>query len=152
MSPTAATSPARVEDVATNLLAQTSLLSRLLAKQVMAGRVTRTEAGALRTLSEGPRRITELAELEGLAQPTTTLLVKRLEEQGLVVRARQTADQRVVVVSLTGAGAEALQEFRSRALATLRVHLEAMADEQLQALAAASDALEVLIGLLLGER
>ena len=44
------------------------------------------------TLSDGPRRITELAELEGLAQPTTTILVKQLERQGLVRRERQADD------------------------------------------------------------
>jgi DNA-binding MarR family transcriptional regulator len=141
----------RVERVATNLLAQTSLLSRLLAKEVMGGRLTRTEAGALRTLMDGPRRITELAELEGLAQPTTTLLVKRLEEQGLVVRDRSGEDQRVVLVSLTDAGREALEQFLTRAHATMRKHLDAMPDEQLEALAEATEALEGLIGLLVGD-
>lgn len=140
-----------VEHVATNLLAHTALLSRLLAKEVMGGRLTRTEAGALRTLLDGPRRVTELAELEGLAQPTTTLLVKRLEEQGLVTRERHADDQRVVLVRLTDAGSEALEQFRARAHATVRRHLDAMPDEELQALADAMEALEDLIGRLVGD-
>lgn len=138
----------RVEHVATDLLAQTALLSRLLARVVIGGRLTRTEAGALRTLLDGPRRITELAELEGLAQPTTTLLVKRLEEQGLVVRERQADDHRVVLVRLTDAGRDELERFSARAHATMRKHMDAMADDELQALADASDALEHLIGRL----
>ena len=58
----------------------------------------------LRTLSAGPRRITELAELEGLAQPTMTVLVKRLEERRLGrAQPAMQADGRVAVISLTGA-------------------------------------------------
>jgi predicted transcriptional regulator len=41
-------------------------------------------------LGSGPRRITELAELERLAQPTLTQLVQRLEQQGFVNRERKT--------------------------------------------------------------
>src|ERR1700724_1254443 len=90
---------ARIEYVSTQLLARASALSRLLAKQV-SSELSRTEAIVLNTLRDGPRRITELAELEGLAQPTTTLLVKRLEKLGLVKRERQADDGRVVLVSL----------------------------------------------------
>jgi DNA-binding MarR family transcriptional regulator len=59
---------------------------------------SRTEGGVLSTLSAGPRRITELAELEGLAQPSMTLLVKRLEERGWLTRGGQPDDGRVVVI------------------------------------------------------
>ena len=57
----------------------------------------------LRTLTDAPRRITDLAELEGLAQPTMTLLVQRLEQRGWVERKRDSDDGRVVLVSLTDA-------------------------------------------------
>jgi DNA-binding MarR family transcriptional regulator len=90
----------QMECISTQLLSHTALLARLLTKQVGHG-LSFSEAGVLRVLAGGPRRITEIAELEGFAQPTTTLLVKRLEEQGLVTRARQTDDQRVVLVSPT---------------------------------------------------
>src|ERR1700730_1493162 len=85
----------RIHDVSSELLPRAALLTRLLARQL--GReFPRTEVGLLNTLSSGPRRITELAELEGLAQPTMTLLVKRLEQRGLVDRQRQADDGRVV--------------------------------------------------------
>src|SRR5919205_2505561 len=71
--------------------------------------ITRTEAGLLNSLSDGPRRITELAELEGLAQPTVTLLVGRLEERGWVSRRRDPDDGRAVLVTGTDAGREALE-------------------------------------------
>jgi DNA-binding MarR family transcriptional regulator len=138
------------EYVSTHLLPHTALLVRVLGKEI-GGRLTRTEAGILRSLEDGPRRVTELAELEGLAQPTTTLVVKRLEQQGLVLRERSSEDQRVVLVSLTGAGGTALDEFRSLAFAALRVHLDAMPDEQIEALTAATRTLGELIGTLLSE-
>ncbi|HWD25421.1 MAG TPA: MarR family transcriptional regulator [Acidimicrobiales bacterium] len=137
----------RIEYVSTQLLARAGVLTRLLAKQVDS-KLSRTEAIVLTTLSEGPRRITELAELEGLAQPTTTLLVKRLEQQGLVKRRRQAEDGRVVLVSIEPAGAEAQEDFRAQFMALLRADLAATTDEQIEALAAATETLESLINFL----
>src|SRR5579862_5923529 len=108
----------RIEYVSTQLLARASLLTRLLAKQV-GSELTHTEVKMLSTLRDEPRRITELAECEGLAQPTTTLLVKRLEELGLVKRERQADDGRVVLVSLEPAGIQALEDFRAQFMARL---------------------------------
>jgi DNA-binding MarR family transcriptional regulator len=137
----------QIEHVSTHLVRRASLVLRLLARQLSSG-LSRTEAGLLSTLSGGPRRITALAELEGLAQPTMTLLVKRLEEQGLVTRRRQTDDGRVVLVSLTRAGTAALADYRARASAALRGYLAEMSDRQVETLAATTDALDVLIDLL----
>jgi DNA-binding MarR family transcriptional regulator len=150
MSPFAAkrTRAEQTQHVSTQLLGHSALLIRLLGKEVDAG-FTLTEGGILKSLRDGPRRITELAELEGLAQPTTTLLVKRLEEQRLVRRERQSDDQRVVLVWLTDEGAAAFEDYKSRAFAALRGHLDAMPDTQLMALAAATDAVGELINTLL---
>src|ERR1700677_715925 len=138
----------RIEYVSTQLLARAQKLTRLLAKQVDS-QLSQTEAKVLNTLRDGPRRITELAECEGLAQPTTTLLVKRLEEMGLVRRERRADDGRVVLVSLEPAGMQALNDFRSQFMARLRADLAATTtDEQIAALAIASEALESLINVL----
>jgi DNA-binding MarR family transcriptional regulator len=107
--------------------------------------LSRTEVGLLNTLTGGPRRITELARQEGLAQPTMTLLVKRLEERGLVDRERHAVDGRVVLVSVTEAGSEALAEFVARASAVLRAYLSEMSDEQIEALATATETLAELV-------
>ena len=136
--------------VSTHLLQHSALLIRLLSKEID-GRLTRTEAGVLSSLADVPRRITELAELEGLAQPTTTLLVKRLEGARLVRRERQTDDQRVVLVSLTDEGATALEDYRARAFAALRVYLDGVPDSQLKSLTAATDALGELITTLVSD-
>jgi DNA-binding MarR family transcriptional regulator len=137
----------RIEYVATQLLSRAAALSRLLAKQVTS-ELSRTEAIVLNTLSDGPRRITELAEIEGLAQPTTTLLVKRLEELGLVRRERQADDGRVVLVFIELAGRQAFEDFRAQFMALLRADLATTTDEQIDALVSASEALESLINLL----
>jgi DNA-binding MarR family transcriptional regulator len=133
--------------VASELLPHAALLTRLVIRQTN-GPLTRTEAGMLNTLGDGPRRITELAELEGLAQPTMTLLVKRLEDRGWVARERQPGDGRVVLVSRTAAGAAALDAFRACAAGVLESCLEQMTDEHVEALAASVEAIEALVALL----
>jgi DNA-binding MarR family transcriptional regulator len=76
--------PARSEQidyVLSELLPRTALLTRLLVRQ-LGGELARTEVGLLKTLRSGSWRITELAESEGLAPPTITLLIKQLEKKG----------------------------------------------------------------------
>ena len=104
----------RIDYVSRELAPGAALLTRLLARQVVS-ELSRTEAGLLRTLRGGPRRITELAELEGLAQPTTTLLVQRLEQQRLVARQGDPQDGRVVLVNLTETGSRELDDYRAQA-------------------------------------
>jgi DNA-binding MarR family transcriptional regulator len=134
----------RIDYVSSQLLPRAALLCRQLLGE-LGCEFSRTEVGLLHTLSDGPRRITELAELERLAQPTMTLLVKRLERQGLVDRERQADDRRVVLVSLTEAGATALENFRTRASEALGAHLAEMPDDQVEALAAATQTLAHLV-------
>jgi DNA-binding MarR family transcriptional regulator len=134
----------QLDYVAAHLITRAGLLVRLLVRDLEGG-LSRTDAGLLRTLADGPRRITELAELEGLAQPTITLLVKRLEERGLVRRERDPDDGRVVLVSLTAAGTAALEQARGELKVALRRYVAGMSDEQLQALADSTETLGELI-------
>jgi DNA-binding MarR family transcriptional regulator len=137
----------RIDYVAGNLLPHAALLTRLLVKEVR-GDLSRTEGGVLNTLTGATRRITELAELEGLAQPTMTLLVQTLEQRGWVKRERPADDGRVVLVSLTEAGKATLEEFRAQFGAALRAHMDAMPDEQIAALETATETLGSLVGVL----
>jgi DNA-binding MarR family transcriptional regulator len=136
-----------IDYVSRQLPPDAGLLVRLLVRQ-LGGELSRTEAGLLSTLGSGPRRITELAELEGLAQPTMTSLVKQLEQQELVRRDRQAGDGRVVLVHLTGNGAAALEDYRARVRELLGSYLAEIPDEQVEALAGATDALAQLVALL----
>jgi DNA-binding MarR family transcriptional regulator len=137
----------QIDYVSKQLPSAAGLLARLLVRQ-LGGAPSRTEVGLLNTLSGGPRRITELAELEGLAQPTMTSLVKALEQQGLVRRDRQADDGRVVLVHLTDSGAAALEDYLARVRELLGRYLAEIPDEQVEALAAATDALAQLVALL----
>src|SRR3954465_11150247 len=139
----------RVEYVASHLLGHTAVLTGLLHRQVRPD-VSRTEAGVLRTLSDAPRRITGLAELEGLAQPTMTLLGQRLEQRGWIKRERHPDDGRVVLVSLTDAGRKTLEAFRAQVLAALRSQLDAMSDKEIAELEAATETLGSLVDTLQG--
>ncbi|HEX3802436.1 MAG TPA: MarR family transcriptional regulator [Solirubrobacteraceae bacterium] len=137
----------QIDFVSRELPSAAGLFARLLLRQ-LDGELSRTELGLLNTLSSGPRRITELAGLEGLAQPTMTSLVKQLEQQGLVRRERQADDGRVVLVQLTDEGAVALEEYLTRVRELLGSHLAEIPDDEVEALAAATDALARLVALL----
>lgn len=137
-------SPEAINEVAHALPERIWLLSRLFWRREQRD-ITRTEAGVLNSLSDGPRRITELAELEGLAQPTVTLLVGRLEERGLVSRERDPADRRAVLVTASEAGSAALEALRRESRAMFREHIAAMHDHEVDSLIAAAEALGTLV-------
>jgi DNA-binding MarR family transcriptional regulator len=146
-SPTTPTRSKQIDYVSSELLSRAALLTRLLVRQ-LGGELSRTEIGLLKTLGGGSRRITELAELEGLAQPTTTILIKQLEEKGLVTRTRQSGDGRVVLVDLTKSGKIALADYRRKLRAVLGGYLAEISDEQVEALATATETLTQLLDLL----
>ena len=135
---------AAAERVARLFLPRAALLTRLLVKQADWD-ITRSEAGLLSALQTAPQRITALADLEGLAQPTVTLLVKRLGERGWVTRERDALDGRAVLVSITAPGLDALEGFRAQYHALLRELLAELDDERLAALEQATDALAELV-------
>jgi DNA-binding MarR family transcriptional regulator len=135
----------RIDYVAEHLLSRAALLVRLLVKQVRSREISRTEMEVLSVLREGPRKITELTELAGIAQPTMTLLVKHLQEKGWVRREGLPQDGRVVMISLTKAGSAAQQKFRAHFLAALRVDLQELSDQQLKELSAATETLSSFV-------
>ncbi|MEA2198590.1 MAG: hypothetical protein QOJ25_2641 [Solirubrobacteraceae bacterium] len=136
-----------IDVVASELVPAAALLTRLFVRRA-ARHMSRSETGLLRALGAGPRRITELAELEGHAQPTVTLLIKRMEERGWVSRGRDPGDGRVVVVSRTEAGTAAIEEVRASYRAALRDQLATMSDDEIEALTAATAAISALIDVL----
>ena len=135
----------RVDSIAEQLPGRAAVLVRLLVKQVRSRGVSRTEMEVLSILREGSRRITELTELEGVAQPTMTLLVQRLQEKGWVEREGLPDDGRVVMISLTEAGSAAQQRFHAEFLAAMRTDLQELSDPQLRALSAATETLSSFV-------
>jgi DNA-binding MarR family transcriptional regulator len=107
-----------------------------------------TSASTLATLERtGPRRITDLAAIEGVTQPAMTVLVRVLEQSGLVQRGGDPTDKRVALVAVTDAGASYVRT-RRRAGADAFVQLiDKLPDDEVAALAAAIPALEHLRAL-----
>lgn len=118
-----------------------NVLARLygfLRRAMLPKEMSLTQAFALNTLSElGPQRVSRLAELEGVRQPTCTGMVNAMEAQGWVMRTVDDTDRRVVVVELTAAGEAVLHSMMDVRTAMLRRYLEALSDDERVRLAAA---------------
>jgi DNA-binding MarR family transcriptional regulator len=133
-----------IDEIANSLPQRSGQLSRILWRHAR-GQTHRGMASVLVTLGEGPETVGRLAEIEGVAQPTMTRMVGRLEAEGLVERRRGAPDGRLVVVGLTVAGEAELTSLRVRYRTVLRELLEAAPDEQLEELLRAADALGLLV-------
>jgi DNA-binding MarR family transcriptional regulator len=140
-----------VDVVAEQLAPRASLITRLLLRKGTAG-ISRADSGILSALDHGPQRVTELAQGQALAQPTVTQLVAGLEDRDLVARGRHPDDGRVVLVTITDGGRAALAGLRDEYRAVLREHLAGRTDDEVLALAAATDLLQEVIDALHGAR
>jgi DNA-binding MarR family transcriptional regulator len=104
-----------------------------------------TSLSTLATLDRtGPRRITDLAVIQGVAQPSMTVLVTALERSGLVERRGDLADRRVALVALTAVGAELLRAQRRAGAEALIGLIDKLPADEAAALAAAIPALRHL--------
>jgi DNA-binding MarR family transcriptional regulator len=90
-----------------------------------------TSLSTLATLElTGPGRITDLAAIEGVTQPSMTALVTALERSGLVQRRSDPSDGRVALVTLTPDGMEYIRERRQAGVEDfVRLISELPADE-----------------------
>jgi DNA-binding MarR family transcriptional regulator len=132
-----------LNQVANTLLIETSRLTRLLMRSAQ-WQLTRTEAGLLGTLSQGPRRSTELAKTETLTQPAVSKLLDKLENQGLLRRERDSADRRVVIVFLSDQGRQSLASAHRELSSQLRLALQVLDDDDIAVLARAAELIDRL--------
>jgi DNA-binding MarR family transcriptional regulator len=73
--------------------------------------LSRTSASILKSLREhGPQRVTALAAREQVAQPTMSVITKRLGARGLVERRVDPGDRRATLVAITPLGLDTLSE------------------------------------------
>ena len=108
------------EDVHRTAVAVFDLLSSFL--RLTPRDMSLTSISALATLERGgPRRVTDLAASEGIAQPSVTALVTSLVRAGYVERRDDPTDGRVVMIAITDAGSGYLRARRA-------VHAQVMAD------------------------
>ena len=110
------------------------------------GDLSRTAAAVVAALrEEGPLRVTDLAARESVAQPTMTVLINRLEREGLVARTPDPADGRATLVAVTPVGLARLEERARRRAEWLGKRLEALDPERRRALQEALAALDELL-------
>ena len=93
----------------------------------------------------GPLTPSELADLERVKRPTATRMVNRLEAEGLTVRARDPADGRSSLVSVSPRGLELLRRLRKRRTAYLARRLRELDPDEVAALERAAEILERLV-------
>lgn len=110
--------------------------------------VSLTTLATLATLDRsGPQRLTDLAAIEGVAQPSMTVLVTGLERAGLVRRCASPDDGRVVLVALTPAGISYLRDRRRAGTTAVADLAGELSPEDLSALTAAVPAIRRLSDL-----
>lgn len=88
--------------------------------------------------------VAELARMQQVRSPTMSGQVKALEEAGLVERAPHADDRRRSGLRVSPAGIQALQQLRDRRHDWLSQRIARLSPAQLDALAGAIDALNIL--------
>jgi DNA-binding MarR family transcriptional regulator len=141
--------PPEREELANELPRQISGLARML-YGVSGSTIPRGMRSVLFHLSAEPLQITQIARQEGIGQSAATRMVARLEATGLVRRERSASDGRVVMVSVTDRGRTELELMREQSRRVMREVLRDLSARELRQLTQASDALELLIGLIHG--
>jgi DNA-binding MarR family transcriptional regulator len=136
------------ETLATGAAAVFERLIGLFRSLSPASGLSLTAAATLATLERsGPSRLTWLAIREGVTQPAMTQLIGRLEDAGLVDRAADPSDGRVVQVRITADGRAMLAGRRAVRAERLAGLLDRLSPDQRDALAAALPAMDALVNV-----
>lgn len=132
------------EDAVARLYAAVGRLNRSLRRES----TTPLGYGALAALAtveaDGPLRLSELADSEGVARPAVSRIVAALEERGYVSREVDPADRRAALIACTGDGRRLLARLRTGRAQVLGRRLAGLPDPDRRALLAALPALERL--------
>jgi DNA-binding MarR family transcriptional regulator len=120
-------------------------LSMWLRRQVPSAISSSTITTLYTLSSDGPIRISDLAEREALSQPGMTTLVNRLEAVGYAERFADPTDGRAALVRITDSGRAVLTERHAARTAALQHELDRLDTADRAALAAALPAIERLI-------
>lgn len=131
--------------LAARLLPSIRNLVRWLVRDNASQGLSRSAASTLSTLrDEGPQRITVLARMEHVSQPTMTGMVKRMSDAGWVARTVDDHDRRVAEISITEKGLAAIEAWVRESEHVLTARLASMTAEQRTQIAKAADALAEL--------
>jgi len=133
-------------EMAGRLRLSVTRLARRLRQEADAG-LTPSQLSALAVIANhGPLSLGALAEHERLAPPSITRLVKKLAQDGLVVRTIDPVDRRIATVMTSDRGAELIAESRRRKTAWLVGGIDRLGPDDRRRLADALDVLDHLAG------
>jgi len=120
------------------------LLRRLRRTDPLTG-VSPAQLSALSVLMGGPRTLGDLAAVEQVQPPTMSRLIGAMERAGLVGRAPDQHDARVVWIHWTPTGEQVLVRGRELRIAALARQIEALPATDRRVLAAALGVVERLL-------
>lgn len=129
-------------ELAARLASLSTVLLRHLSRADTGDGLTRARLSALALLVlGGPRTLGDLAAAEHVRPPTMTRLVHAMEADGLVVRERNHADGRSVIIRASATGEALLTLGRARQIAPLAESIAELAAAERTQLEAAADLL-----------
>jgi DNA-binding MarR family transcriptional regulator len=99
--------------------------------------LTMPQFRALDLLVSEPERMSAIAGALGTSMQATTSLIDRLVDKGLVERAHDTADRRVVICRLTASGKDEMERFYRMGQARLDVLVDLLDDDELETVVSA---------------
>jgi DNA-binding MarR family transcriptional regulator len=107
-----------------------------------------TASSTLATLERtGPRRVTDLAAIEGVSQPSMTAVVTQLQDLGLAERQSDPGDGRVVLVAISARGRSHLTASRQAGVSVFTTLIDKLPEQEAAVLRAAVPALRHLLQL-----
>lgn len=115
-------------------------------RQQSLGGLTPSQASVVSTLDlHGPMTMSRLAEHEGIAKPSTTGIVGRLIDKGLVAKRDDPSDRRSSIVAITPGGSQLLEQRRRERTAYLAKRIEDLGQDDRVVLERAVQLLEEMI-------
>jgi DNA-binding MarR family transcriptional regulator len=112
--------------------------------------ISRTNSRLLAYVEErGPISVSKIAGMLDVSQPTASRSLQQMEEEGLVTRASDPDDGRVVVYAVTSKGRKARQKLRQHMHDQLANALHDLPDDRTEEIA---DALDELVDRLRGRQ
>ena len=124
-------------DLAHSLRLVVGRLARRLRQRTLGG-LTPSQLSVLASLNRhGPLTLTDLAEIEGVAQASISGIVGRLAEKGLVDRVPNPEDRRSTLVQMSPQGRAVLEKGRGERTAYLAERLDRLTPEEREVLAEA---------------
>lgn len=120
-------------------------LINVLREAVLPPGMNSAQARTLLALHDaGPQRVTDLARLDHLKQPTMSAVLTRMERLGWVRRRDDDGDLRAVIVDITEPGERIALQLIAARTAVLESYLEALTAEDLASLTTALPTLRKL--------